>query len=199
LQNSLFKRKSAHAASNQVKPIPAGPYLRMANSLFGVSKVACMKKRHVAVFATILLLGGLFGFIRPSRVVGSSVTLALVTNSQNQSSSGVVFQITNGDERAILMTDLIVETNSVVGWQACSHSIPTHPQRLATGDTKDLLITPPDGEKPWRLRITYGKDVKGPMLLVGKVGYAVSQCALPGQGFGIMAGSNSCVSGEMKR
>src|SRR5688572_11720756 len=156
-----------------------------------------MKKRwHLMVVASILLSGGLFWLIR---AVGSSVALPLVTISPSQFSSGAVFHITNGDERAILLTDLIVETNSPAGWQAFSHTTPTHPQRLATGDTKDLVIAPPDGEKSWRLRVTYGKDVKGPMLLVGKAGYAISQRAWPGQGFGIMAGSNSCISGEVTR
>ncbi len=161
----------------------------------------CMKKpRYVmVVLASILPLGGLFWLIRSPRAVGPSVTLALVTNSLSQSSSAAVFRITNGNERAILLTDLIVETNSPAGWQAFSHTIPTHPQRLATGDTKDLLIASPNGEKAWRLRVTYGKDVKGPMLLLGKTGYAISQHAWPGQGFGIIAGSNSCIGGEMTR
>ena len=153
----------------------------------------------MAVLATILLLGGLCWLIRAPRIVGSSVALILVTNSPNQSPSGTVFHVKNGDERAILLTDLIVETDSPSGWQEFSHTPPTHPQRLATGDTKDLVIAPPDGEKSWRLRVTYGKDVKGPLLLMGKAGYAISQRAWPGQGFGIMAGSNSCISGEMTR
>jgi hypothetical protein len=159
-----------------------------------------MKKRwHLrVVVASILLLGGLFWMIRP-RTAGSLAALRLVTISPSQSSSGEVFRITNGGERAILLTDLIVETNSPAGWQAFSHTTPTHPQRLATGGTKDLLIAPPDGVKSWRLRVTYGKDVKGPRLWLGKADYAISQRAWPGQGFGIMAGSNSCISGEMTR
>ena len=160
-----------------------------------------MKKRwHVmVVLAAILLLAGLFWLIRAPRTVGSSVALFFVTNSLNQSSTGAVFRVTNGDERAILLTDLIVETNSTSGWQAFSHTTPTHPQRLAPGDTKDLVIAPPDHEKMWRLRVTYGKDVKGPILLLGKAEYAISKRTWPRQGFGIMAGSNSCISGEMTR
>ena len=169
----------------------------VAGSLVVVENAYMKKLRYVlVVLASILILGGLFWLIRATRTVGPSVTLAIVTN---QLSSGAIFRITNGDERAILLTDLIVETNSPAGWQAFSHAIPTHPQRLATGDTKDLVITSPIGEKAWRLRVTYGKDVKGPMLLLGKAEYAISQRSWPGQGFGIMAGSNSCVSGEMAR
>ena len=160
-----------------------------------------MKKRwHVTVvLAAILLLGGLFWLIRAPRTIGSSVALALVTNSLNQSSIGSVFRVTNGGGRTILLTDLIVETNSLAGWQAFSHTTPTHPQRLATADTKDLVIAPPDGEKSWRLRVTYGRDVKGPMLFLSKAEYAIFQRAWPGQGFSVMAGSNSCISGEMTR
>ena len=153
----------------------------------------------MVVLAAILLLGGLFWLIRAPRTIGWSVALTLVTNSLNQSSSGAIFRVTNGDGRAILLTDLIVETNSPAGWRAFSHTTPTHPQRLATADTKDLVIAPPDGEKSWRLRVTYGTDVKGPMLLLGKAEYAIFQRAWPKQGFGIMAGSNSCISGEMTR
>jgi hypothetical protein len=113
--------------------------------------------------------------------------------------NGTVLHITNGDERAILLTDLIVETNSPAGWQAFSHTTPTHPQRLATGDTKDLLIAHPDSANSWRLRVTYGKDVKGPMLFLGKAGYVISRRGWPGPGFGIMSGSNSCITDEMTR
>ena len=153
----------------------------------------------MVVFASILLLGGWFWLIRAPRTVGSAVALALVTNLLNPSSSGPVFRLTNGDERALLLTDLIVETNSPTGWQAFSHTTPTHPQRLATGDTKDLVIALPDGKESWRLRVTYGKDVQGPRLWLGKAGYAISQPAWPGPGFGLMAGSNSCISGVMTR
>jgi hypothetical protein len=158
-----------------------------------------MKKRWHMVVLAVLISAGLFWFMRTPRAVGSSVALALVTNSPNQSSSAAVFLITNGDARAILLTDLMVETNSPAGWQAFSHTTPTHPQRLATGDTKNLVIAPPDDGKSWRLRVTYGKDVKGPMLLLGKAEHAISQRTWPRQGFGIMAGSNSCISGEMTR
>jgi hypothetical protein len=153
----------------------------------------------VVVIASILLLGGLFWLVKIPRAVGPSVTLAMVMNSLSPSFSGAVFRVRNGDERAILLTDLIVETNSPAGWQAFSHAIPTHPQRLANGDTKELVIAFPSAEQAWRLRVTYGRDVKGPMLLLGKADYAISKHAWPGQGFGIMAGSNSCISGEMTR
>jgi hypothetical protein len=159
------------------------------------------KKRSLAlvVLAAIPLLGGLFWLVQSSRTLGSSVALALVTNSPNQSSGAAVFCVTNGDELAILLTDLIVETNSAAGWRPFSHTTPTHPRRLATGDTKDLEIALPDGETVWRLRVAYAKDVKGPMLLLGKAAHAISQGAWPKPGFGIMAGSNSCISGEMTR
>ena len=160
-----------------------------------------MKKRwHLTVvLAGILLARGLFWWVLSAAPVGSPVALALIANSPNPSSSGTVFLIRNGDERAILLTDLIVETNSPAGWQAFSHTTPTHPQRLATGVTKFLVISPPVGEKSWRLRVTYGKDVQGPDLLLGKATYAISRRKWPGQDFGIMSGSNSCLSGVMTR
>jgi surface antigen len=127
------------------------------------------------------------------------VTLALATDVSGQSSGGAVFRIRNIDQRAILLTDLIVETNSPMGWQAFSHTTPTDPQRLAAGDTKDLAFAPPGHEVTWRLRVTYGKDVKGPMLLLAKVDYAISQHVWPNGSFGIMVGSNSCISEAMSK
>src|ERR1700753_1888713 len=112
--------------------------------------------------ATILLLGGLFWWVWSFKPVGSPIVLTLVTISTPPSSSVMLFVITNGYERAILLTDLIVERDSPEGWQAISHTTPTHPQRLATGDTKDLLISPPTGAKPWRLRATTATAINGP-------------------------------------
>jgi hypothetical protein len=45
----------------------------------------------------------------------------------------------------------------------------------------------------------YAKDVKGPMLLPGKADFAISRHAWSGPGFGIMAGNNSCMSGDVTR
>jgi hypothetical protein len=156
-------------------------------------------KNQILVIALVLLSAGLVWlFQAPFRApptVGPSVTVGLLTNSPG---SGATFCITNSDARAILLTDLIVETNSPAGWRAFSHTVPTHPQRLATGDTKDVMSTAPTSV-PWRLRVTYGKDVKGPILFLAKAEYAISHHTWPGGGFGVMAGSNSCVSAEMTK
>ncbi len=158
------------------------------------------KPRHFrVVLAATLVLGCLLWWIQTPRAVRPLVTLGIITNSLGQLSNGAVFRITNADARAILLTDLIVETNSPAGWRAFSHKVPTHPQRLATGETKDLDMTSPNSDEAWRLRVTYGKDVKGLALFLGKAEYAISQRAWPGKGFGIMAGSNSCISEVMTR
>jgi hypothetical protein len=174
---------------------------RRSGRALGITKAVSMKRSRqvMLVLAFLLLLGIWLWLPQAPRSAGPSVGLALITNSPNQPPTGMVFRITNDYARAILLTHLIVETNCPAGWQAFSHAIPTHPQRLATGDTKDLVITPPPHEQTWRLRVTYGTDVKGPGLWLGKAEHAVSQRAWPGQGFGIMAGSNSCISGEMTR
>jgi hypothetical protein len=156
-------------------------------------------KRHcyvMIVLAVVLVLAALL-WLLPARDAAGSVSLACVGSSSNQPFGGTSYRVTNGYNRAILLTDLIVETNSPAGWQAFTHTIPTHPQRLATGDTKDLVVAPPRSEQAWRLRVTYGTDVQGPELWLGKVEFAVSRRTWPGRGFGIMAGSNSCISGGM--
>ncbi len=153
-----------------------------------------MKKRRILLFGAVALwLAGFIWVISLPRAAVPSVTLARITKR-----GGDWFQITNGFERAILLTDLIVETNSSAGWRAFSHTVPSHPQRLATGETKDLVIAAPTNGQIWRLRVSYGQDVKGPALFLGKAAYAVSHGAWPGQGFGIMAGSNSCTSEEIR-
>jgi hypothetical protein len=91
----------------------------------------------------------------------------------------------------------MVEERAGGGWRAVSHTVPTHPQRLAAGDTKDLVVGVTNVAAPWRLRVTYGTDVKGPRLLLAKAAYSITHLRLTGPGFGLMAGSNSCVSVEI--
>jgi hypothetical protein len=154
-----------------------------------------MKPRRIALIGGIALwLGCVLWLLHRPWATAPEVTLVRMPNA-----SGEWFQITNGYDRAILLTDLIVETNSPRGWRAFSHTVPTHPQRLATGDTKDLQIVAPTNAASWRLRVSYGQDVKGSMLFLGKAAFAVSQRKWPGQGFGIISGSNSCIGGEVRR
>ena len=117
----------------------------------------------------------------------------------SQSSGNAGFRIRNDEDRAILLTDLIVEVRTPSGWRAVSRSVPTHPQRLSPSDTKDLVIGAPDDRRPWRLRVTYGKDMKGPVLLLAKAVYAIRERRRPGPGFGLMGGHYSCVSLEISR
>jgi hypothetical protein len=162
---------------------------------------ASMTKPKPVIIAvgSILFVGTLLWLLWPPHETGRSVTIAVVTNALSPSSGGPLFRIRNDDQRAILLTDLIVETNSPTGWRAFSHTTPTDPQRLATGDTKDLVLAPPGDGIAWRLRVTYGKDVKGPLLLWGKVDYAISEHVWPNRSFGMMVGSNSCVSEVMSK
>jgi len=85
------------------------------------------------------------------------------------------------------------------GWQAISHTVPTHPQRLAPGETKDLVAGVPGAAGPCRFRVAYGTDVRGPVLLFAKAEYSITHLRLTGPGFGLMAGSNSCFSVEISK
>jgi len=158
-----------------------------------------MKSRRyiIMVLVALLLFGGCVWLLWPTRASGQSVTLTRVTNDSVQSSNAAAFCVANVGPRAILLTDLIVEVGTPTGWRAFSHTVPTHPQRLATGDTKDVVVGVPSGAGPWRLRVTYGTDAKGPTLLIAKADYAIFHLRLPGPGFGVMAGSNSVVSVEI--
>jgi hypothetical protein len=149
--------------------------------------------------AAVLLFAGGVWLLGPSRGTGQSVTLTLLTNYSVPPVSQRTFCVSNIGPRAILLTDLIVEDRARSGWRALSHTVSTHPQRLAIGDTKDLVVGVPNVAAPWRLRVTYGTDVKGPVLLLAKAEYAITHLRLTGPGFGVMAGSNSCVSVEMSK
>ena len=153
----------------------------------------------VLVLAPILLLAGGVWLLRPSRGTGQSVTLSLLTNSRVPSINQRAFCVSNLGPRAILLTDLIVEEKARSDWRAVSHTVPTHPQRLAAGDTKNVVVAIPNVAAPWRLRVTYGTDVKGPTLLLAKAEYAITHLRLTGPGFGVMAGSNSCISVEISK
>ena len=149
------------------------------------------------VVAAILLLAGCIWLFRPSREARQLVTLATITASSAPSSNTVAFCVSNAGPRAILLIDQIVEVRTPSNWQAFSHTVPTHPQRLASGETKDLAVGVPGGVGPGRLRLAYGTDVKGPFLLLARAEYSISHLRWAGPGFGIMAGSNTVVSAEI--
>ena len=54
-------------------------------------------------------------------------------------------------------------------------------------------------ERSWRLRVSYGAGVEGPILYLAKAEYSISRLKLTGPGFGVMAGSNSLISVEIPR
>src|SRR5438552_4842064 len=95
-------------------------------------------RQIILLFAALLFLGFCLCVVWSPRGPGQSVTLTRRTDSSMQSSNAVGFCVTNIGPRAILLTDVIAEVRTGSGWQAVSHTVPTHPQRLAPGDTKDL-------------------------------------------------------------
>ena len=149
-----------------------------------------------ALFAVLLLFGVFLWLMWPSARVQQAVSLLTVANQTQQSSNLASFCISNAGPRAILLTDLIVETKAPKGWQAYSHTVPSHPQRLDVGETKEITAGVPVEQGQWRLRAAYGTDAKGPTLALGKAGYAITHFRLTGPGFGIMSGSNTVASGS---
>ena len=155
------------------------------------------RPRYLIVILIIALIFGVVLWALWPSPSSQSVSLLLQTNYVAQSSNLASFYVSNAGPRAILLTDLIVEAQTARGWRAFSHSVPSHPQRLATGDSKDLSAGVPAGMVPWRLRVAYGTDVKEPMLQLVKAEYALTHFRLTGPGFGIMAGSNTLASAEI--
>jgi hypothetical protein len=159
------------------------------------------KQKWLAVWIGIVLLAtGLVAF-RPFPESAQSVLVSFQTqtNSSQMTSNRVTLVVTNSGPRAILLTDLILETKTSEGWRAVSHSVPTDPQRLAVGDVKDLGFGFPDDPGLWRLRVTFGRDVYGPILWLAKAEYVVSHRRLTAPGVGVMAGSYETYSAEILR
>ncbi|MEI6357343.1 MAG: hypothetical protein WCP53_09605 [Verrucomicrobiota bacterium] len=149
-------------------------------------------KPHLKVVAAVILLGAACWSIGTSLRSAPTVTLTVVTNGAPGSSTNVVFRVVNQDSRAILLTDLVVETATTAGWREAGRTKPSDPQRLATGATKDMTIPAPGDDQPWRLRAIYGRDVAGPWLWLAMLESAASNGRWPPASFGIMAGRYSC-------
>ena len=164
-----------------------------------MSNPAVVKRLTYIIIGLLLLvvLGGLL--LWTTHGSGQLVSLAVVMNSINQASNRMIFRMRTDRHGAIILTDLIVETNSAAGWQACGHNQPTNWLGINARATKDLEVAPPDDGQRWRLRVAYGTEVQGPMLLLEKAEFAISQHRWPGKGFGVMQGSNSCISGEIAK
>jgi hypothetical protein len=144
----------------------------------------------------LLLFAVVLWLIWPASQAGQAVSLLTLANYTQQASNLSSCMVTNTGPRAILLTDLIVETEVAKGWRGYSHTVPSHPQRLDVGETKEITAGVPVDEGRWRLRVAYGTDVKGPTLALGKAAYAITHFRLTGPGFGIMAGSNTVASGS---
>ena len=127
------------------------------------------------------------------------VTLTLLADHTLPPSNQVAFCVSNTGPLAILLNDVVVEARGRSGWGALNHTVPTHPQRLANGNTKELVVGVPELAGGWRSRVAYGKDVKGPLLFRAKAEYSISHLRLTGPGFGVMAGRYSCVSEELSK
>lgn len=149
------------------------------------------------MLASLLVFAGFLWLAWPSREPEQVVTLTRGTNVSLSGSNLVAFCVSNGGPAAILLTDLAVELRKGSAWQALGHTVPTHPQRLAPGETKDLTAGAPANMVPWRLRAVYGTDRKGPLLWVARAEYSITHLKLTGPGFGVMAGNFSCLSGEI--
>ena len=157
-----------------------------------MTRLAPIRKKTLLLVAVMVVLGAAYWSIWTSRNPLPTVTLTVVTNGTLSSSSNVVFQVVNRDSRAILLTDLVVETDTPAGWREASRTKPSDPQRLATDGTKDVTIPMPGDGRPWRLRALYGRDVVGPLLWLAKLGSAASNGQWPSASFGVMAGRYSC-------
>lgn len=157
-----------------------------------------MSKRGLNVLLVVMaLFGSVLIALWPHSPPRQSVVLIEATNYVAGSSNLTSFCISNSGPRAILLTDLIVETQSTQGWRPYSHSVPTYPQRLDVRDIKEVVAGLPLVKGHWRFRVSYGTDVKGPALEISKAFYAITHFHLTGPGFGVMAGSNWIASSEL--
>ena len=77
-------------------------------------------KPLLKIVAVCILLGAAYWSVQASRRSAPAVTLTVVTNGAPRSSTNVVFRVANQGSRAILLTDLVVETDTPAGWREAS-------------------------------------------------------------------------------
>ncbi len=158
-----------------------------------------MKSRRLtlATLAVVLVIAGAVWLLRKQHPDGT-VALAHVGGS-NQPSGKVTFRLYNDSPRALFLSRMIVESRTSNGWQVVANTEPTDPRGVDGGKSRDLVITAPPEADRWRLRVVYGKENRGPELLLTRIELAIkSRSVASWRSVGVFTGSNS-VASELSR
>ncbi len=158
-----------------------------------------MKKRHYALMlvAAVFLIGFLFWLFRPPpAAVIRHISLNVITNGVSPGMAN--FRLNNDESRPIFVSDLFVEIKTSGSWQAYQQIVPDDSRVVAPGASKDLTVPVPTVNGEWRLRATYGDEMRGVSLFLLKVEIGVEKRRIPGPGFGGFSGQSSAISPEMK-
>jgi hypothetical protein len=160
-----------------------------------------MKKRDfILILLALALFCGIWIWLTPaSHKSVPAVTLLVATNSPGTSTNELIFRLENHEPRAFFLSELFVDVKTPNGWLQVNQLTPADSRVVAPGGSKDLPVLVPIGDGPWRLRIAYGPQVGGASLFLAKVAFAIHDRRMPGNGFGVFAGSNSLCSAAMNR
>ena len=158
-----------------------------------------MKKRHYALLllAAVFLIGFLFWLFRPPpAAVVRHISLTVITNGVSPGMAS--FRLNNDESRSIFVSDLFVEMKTSDGWQTHQKITPDDSRVVAPGTDKDLAVPVPTVSGAWRLRATYGDEMRGASLFLLKVEIGIEERRIPGPGLGGFSGQSSIISPEMK-
>jgi hypothetical protein len=160
-----------------------------------------MKRRdYLLIFFAVLILSIITILILQSpRKFNRLVTLSIITNSPSASTGEVMFHLKNNERYSIFLSKVFVDVKTPYGWLTTNEIVPRDPRGIDAGGAKDLLVSVPSGNEPWRLRAAYGNEAKGPELLLIKIDFVIHFHKIPYNGFGAFVGSNSVSSTEISK
>ncbi len=145
--------------------------------------------------AVILFVTACFWFWRERSGAAGGAALAFVSRATNQSGTQATFRLYNDGPKAIFLSWMIVETNSAGGWGVAERIEPKGSRVVDPGKFSDLLVSVPTETGRWRTRVVYGRETRGPVLLIMRVQFAIRDRSLSGwRSVGAFTGSNSAIS-----
>lgn len=156
-----------------------------------------MNRRCYATIAigVFILIAGYVWLMNGQPGVQPEVTLAFVTQATNGPPGQATFRVYNDGPRTIFLSWMIVEVRTPKGWRVVQKVEPKDPRVVASGKSMDLMVSVPAQAGRWKLRLVYGKENRGPALLLTRVELGIKNRSVSGLGsVGVFTGQDSVVT-----
>jgi hypothetical protein len=142
-----------------------------------------------------LLVAVCFCLFREPSSPGSGISLASVSDTTNSSPAKVTFRLSNGSSRAIFLSWMVVEVMTESGWKEAQKVQPASPRVVSAGESTKFAVAVPTPAGPWRLRMIYGTQTRGPVLFFTKIELAIKNSRLSGlDSIGVFTGHKEVVA-----